>query len=238
MTTTFPIRTHDQRAVLGVAFSFSILAALAVTLRLIAHAIAHKRWTIADYFIIAACVRDLAPDIANTTEILQIFAIGLQSISITGVFHAGIGYDHVQNIVVAYGPEPITKLSQLIIPLQFLWVLSLSCTKISILSLYILIFPIRWVVWSSYVTMSIIVAWTIATILAGCLICRPFAYNWDKSIPGGSCGDKVTSFTITGVINLVTDVMVLLLPMRPLYQLQMATYKRVTLVAVFGLGTL
>lgn len=93
-------------------------------------------------------------------------------------------------------------------------------------------------VWSSYVTMVIIVAWTIATILAGCLICRPFAYNWDKSIPGGSCGDQVTSFTITGVINLVTDVIVLLLPMRPLYQLQMATYKRVTLVAVFGLGTL
>ncbi|KAI4689625.1 uncharacterized protein J4E88_002980 [Alternaria novae-zelandiae] len=84
--------------------------------------------------------------------------------------------------------------------------------------------------------MSIIVAWTIATILAGCLICRPFAYNWDKAIPGGSCGDQVTSFTITGVINLVTDVMVLLLPMRPLYRLQMATYKRVTLVAVFGLG--
>lgn len=238
MTTTFPIRTHDQRAVLGVAFSFSILAALAVILRLIAHAIAHKRWTIADYFIIAACVRNSAPDIANTTNTLQIFAISLQSVSVTGVFHAGIGYDHVQNIVVAYGLEPITKLSQLIIPLQFLWVLSLSCTKISILSLYILIFPIRWVVWSSYVTMVIIVAWTIATILAGCLICRPFAYNWDKSIPGGSCGDQVTSFTITGVINLVTDVMVLLLPMRPLYQLQMATYKRVTLVAVFGLGTL
>jgi len=70
MTTTFPIRTHDQRAVLGVAFSFSILAALAVTLRLIAHAIAHKRWTIADYFIIAACVRNSAPDIANTTNTL------------------------------------------------------------------------------------------------------------------------------------------------------------------------
>jgi hypothetical protein len=162
----------------------------------------------------------------------------LQSISIAGVFHAGIGYGHVTDILVEYGLEPITKLSQLIIPLQFLWVLSLSCTKISILYLYILIFPIRWVVWGSYMTMSIIVAWTVATILAGCLVCQPFAFNWDKSIPGGSCGDQVTSFTITGIINLITDIVVLLLPMRPLYQLQMATFKRVTLVAVFGLGTL
>jgi hypothetical protein len=86
--------------------------------------------------------------------------------------------------------------------------------------------------------MSIIVAWTVATILAGSLICRPFAFNWDKTIIGGRCGDQVTSFTVTGIINLITDVMVLLLPMQPLYQLQMATYKKVTLVSVFGLGIL
>lgn len=84
--------------------------------------------------------------------------------------------------------------------------------------------------------MTVIVAWAIATILAGCLICRPFAYNWDKTIPGGYCGDQVTSFTITGIINLVTDVIVLVLPMRNLSKLQMATYKKVTLIAVFGLG--
>jgi hypothetical protein len=162
----------------------------------------------------------------------------LQAISITGVYHAGIGYGHVKDIAVEYGLEPITKLSQIIIPLQFLWVLSLSCTKISILHLYTLIFPIRWVVWGSYVTMSIIVAWTIGTILAGCLICQPIEFNWDKTIPGGSCGDQVMSFTISGVINVITDVMVLLLPMHALYHLQMATYKRVTLVTVFGLGIL
>ena len=70
------------------------------------------------------------------------------------------------------------------------------------------------------------------------MICHPFAYNWDKTILGGSCGDQITSFTVTGIIDLITDVMVLLLPVHPLYQLQMATYKRVALVTVFGLGIL
>ncbi|CEL04883.1 hypothetical protein ASPCAL06007 [Aspergillus calidoustus] len=219
---TFPIETHAQRAVLGVAFTFSILAVVAVCLRLLAHAIAHKKWTPSDYFIIAACI----------------FGVGLQSISITGVIQAGIGFDHTAAIAAnpAYGPEPITKLLQLIIPLQFLWVLSLSCTKISILFLYLRIFPVRWLVWSSWVTISVIVAWAIATILAGCLICRPFAFNWDQTIPGGKCGNQVTSFTVTGVINLVTDFIVLVLPMPSLYRLQMATYKKATLIAVFGLG--
>ncbi|KAH4929495.1 hypothetical protein HBI42_081120 [Parastagonospora nodorum] len=216
----FPIQTYDQKAVLAVAFTFAILAFIAVCLRLIAHQIAHKKWMPSDYFIIAACI----------------FAVGLQSISITGVFQAGIGYGHVLDVIQQYGPAPVIKLSQLIIPLQFTWVLSLSCTKISILCLYLHIFPYRWLAWSSYVTMAIIVAWTIGTILVGCLICQPFAFNWDKTIPDGKCGDQVTSFTITGIINLVTDVMVLLMPMQPVYQLQMATYKKLTLVAVFGLG--
>ncbi|KAF1930435.1 uncharacterized protein M421DRAFT_99757 [Didymella exigua CBS 183.55] len=171
-----------------------VLAFVAVGLRLLAHAIAHKSWTSSDYLIIAACT----------------FAIGLQSISITGVFEAGIAYGHFADIVLEHGLGPITKLSQLIIPLQFLWVLSLTCTKLSILCLYLQIFPYPWIVWSSYATMSIIIAWTIATILAGCLICRPFAFNWDKTIPGGSCGDQVTSFT-------------------------MATYNKMFFVPVFGL---
>lgn len=167
---------------------------------------------------------------------IQIFAVGLESITITGVVQAGIGYDHTVSIVEAYGEEPITELLQLIIPLQFTWVLSLSCTKISILCLYLKIFPVAWVVRISWSTMVVIVAWAIATILAGVLVCRPFAYNWDQTIPGGSCGNQVTSFTATGVINLLTDVAVLLTPMPLLYRLQMATYKKVTLIAVFGLG--
>lgn len=59
----FPIQTYNQKAVLGVALIFSILAVVAVSLRLIAHAIAHKRWTPSDYLIIAACVRH--PDFAT-----------------------------------------------------------------------------------------------------------------------------------------------------------------------------
>ncbi|KAH1850236.1 hypothetical protein KXW75_006808, partial [Aspergillus fumigatus] len=220
MTVIFPIQTRDQRAVLAVAFTFSILAVVAVSLRLLAHHIAHKPWTASDYFLIAACF----------------FAVGLQSISITGVFQAGIGFDHMTSIVAVYGMEPVTKLFQLIIPLQFTWVLSLSCTKISILLLYLRIFPVVSVVRVAWATIGVIVAWAIATILAGCLICRPFAFNWDQTIPGGSCGDQVTSFTATGVINLVTDVVVLVTPMPSLYRLQMATYKKVTLITVFGLG--
>ncbi|KAJ4399076.1 hypothetical protein N0V91_009687 [Didymella pomorum] len=172
--TTFPTVTHDQRAVLGVALTFCILAAVAVSLRLLADAIAHKMWTYSDYLIIAACVR--CPETITPVSppySIQVFVVRLQSVSITGVFEAGIGYSHVMDIVLEHGPESITKLSQLIVPLQFLY-----------------------------------------------------------------CGNQVNSFTVTGVINLLTDVVVLALPMQPLHQLQMATYKKVVFVSIFGLGIL
>ncbi|KAE8390657.1 hypothetical protein BDV23DRAFT_183369 [Aspergillus alliaceus] len=142
---------------------------------------------------------------------IQIFAVGLQAISITGVVQAGIGYNHVESIAAVYGLEPITKLLRLIIPLQYLWVLlSLERTKVSTLFLYLHIFPVTWVV--------------------------PYSYNWDQTIQGGSCGNQVTSFTVTEVINLVTDVVVLVISMPLLYRLQMATNKKVTLIAVSSLG--
>ncbi|KAJ5952347.1 uncharacterized protein N7479_010760 [Penicillium vulpinum] len=220
MVVTFPIETPAQRQVLGVAITFSILTVVAVCLRLLAHHLAQKQWITSDYFIIAA----------------GIFAVSLQSISITGVIQAGIGYDHVTTIAGIYGIEPITKLLKLIISLQFLWVLSLSCTKISILFSYLRIFPVMWVVRISWTTIGAIISWTVGTILAGCLICRPIAYNWDQTIPGGLSRNQVTSFTMTGVINLITDIVVLVTPMPLLYNLQMARYKKVTLITIFGLG--
>lgn len=125
---------------------------------------------------------------------------------------------------------------QLLIPLQFLWVLSLSFSKVSILLLYMKIFPVQSVVWIGRGTGLLIILWAFATILTGCLICQPFEMNWNPTIPGGHCGDQVTSFTVTGTINLVTDVIVLVLPMPQLYKLHMAMYKRVTLICVFGTG--
>jgi hypothetical protein len=124
---------------------------------------------------------------------------------------------------------------QLVLPLQFLWVLSLSLSKISILLLYTRVFPVAHILYASYITIGLITAWAIATILVGCLICQPISMNWNPAA-GGSCGNQVLSFTVTGSINLVTDAIVLFLPMPTLYSLQLKNYKKFTLIGVFGLG--
>lgn len=159
--------------------------------------------------------------------------------SITGVFHSGIGYDHTAAIVTDpnYGLGPVTLLLKLLIPLQILWVLSLSFSKIPILSLYIRVFAVPTVKWIALTTGAVIVAWAVATILAGFLICMPFAMNWDQTIKG-HCGNQVASFQGTGLVNLLTDVVVLALPMPYLSRLNLALYKRLVLMGVFRVGAL
>ena len=69
-------------------------------------------------------------------------------------------------------------------------------------------------------------------------MCQPFAFNWDQTIPGGHCGNQVLSYKYTGAINLITDVVVLVLPMPYLYSLQLAVYKKVVLMVTFAIGFL
>ncbi|KAB5542890.1 hypothetical protein GE09DRAFT_230156 [Coniochaeta sp. 2T2.1] len=221
-TPPFPIETAAQRSVLGVALTFAILPVVAVTLRVIARRIASRALDASDYCTIIACI----------------FAVALEGVSITGVLDCGIGYDHTVNIVVQYGMGPVTQLLKLLIPLQFLWALSLGFSKTSILLLYSNVFAVPIVIWTARSAIVFISLGVLATIITGCLICQPFAMNWDQTIPGGHCGDQVLSFTVTGALNLVTDSMVLLLPLPYLYKLQMRLYKKLVLMGVFSVGLL
>lgn len=77
----------------------------------------------------------------------------------------------------------------------------------------------------------------LAVILGSLSICQPLAYNWDTTLDG-HCGNSVTLWICTGVLNIVTDLVVLLLPMPYLYSLTMASYKKAVLMVTFGLGLL
>ncbi|PLN76185.1 hypothetical protein BDW42DRAFT_199069 [Aspergillus taichungensis] len=220
MAVIFPIVTEAQRAMLAVAIVSSTLAVIAVCLRLLAHHIARKKWNMSDYLLIMACI----------------FAVGLECISVTFVVQTGVGYDHEDAIVAEHGRQPITKLYKLIMPVQTLWVLSLSCTKFSILLLYLRIFPAKAVVRIVWGTSAVVAAWAIGTILATFLVCRPMAYNWNPNISGGTCGREIVSYIVSGTINLFTDLAVVIIPMPLLCQLQMARSRKMTLMAVLGLG--
>ena len=117
-----------------------------------------------------------------------------------------------------------------------LWAVSVFLIRASVLVLYIRIFRTRSFRITCYVVHGINFVFFASTILSSALICRPLSFSWDKSIPGGKCGDQKSLDLFIGIVNLLLDVCVVVLPMPVLWGLQMAVSKKLMLSGMFGLG--
>ncbi|CAK4034475.1 hypothetical protein CBER1_09401 [Lecanosticta acicola] len=114
--------------------------------------------------------------------------------------------------------------------------LSLSCTKISILTQYLRIFPQKKFRIACYIVLAAVVAYSIAVFCTSVFFCHPIAYFWDTSIEGGKCLDKFAVWFANAGINISTDLMTAILPLPVLGQLELPRRQRRALVIVFALG--
>jgi hypothetical protein len=87
------------------------------------------------------------------------------------------------------------------------------------------------------VVMVIVWMWAVSIILETMLLCRPLAYNWDTSIKG-TCGQRNATYVVAGTLNLVTDLMVMALPVPHIWKLKLNIFKKLALCAVFSMGLL
>ncbi|KAL8636441.1 MAG: hypothetical protein Q9228_006165, partial [Teloschistes exilis] len=120
---------------------------------------------------------------------------------------------------------------------QILFGCSITATKLSILFFYHRLFPSRTFFMVSLITGIATILWWIGLMLTAFLHCRPLAYYWDRTIPNGHCvDDLLIGYAITSV-NIVTDLIVLILPIPWLWGMNMAVPKRMAVVGLFVLGS-
>ena len=106
----------------------------------------------------------------------------------------------------------------------------------SVIFLYIKIFFTKPFRITCYGVIAINLAFFTAAVLACSLICRPFAYNWDRSIHG-MCGDQKSLDMFLAVFNLLMDTTTVALPLPVLWGLQMPAGRKVALSFLFSMGT-
>ena len=120
---------------------------------------------------------------------------------------------------------------------QTLYCLAVATVKSSLCFFDIRIFAVtRLYRTTAYCVVAFIAAWAIMSVLVAFLSCTPFEYTWDPTVPGGHCDDEPASFVAEAVLDLVADVMVFALPLRPIWKLQVNNQKRLVLFIIFGLG--
>lgn len=85
--------------------------------------------------------------------------------------------------------------------------------------------------------MTIWTIYIIADVLLVIFECTPINKAWDPLVPG-HCIDQVKLGVAIGYFNLVTDCMILILPIPMLWALQLALRMKLAVLAVFMTGIL
>jgi signal transduction histidine kinase len=142
----------------------------------------------------------------------------------------GLGY-HIAQLQLLH----IERFSQTVFIAQILYALVLGFAKLSIATNFQRVFFTRGFRMAAYASMALSIAWMLQTILIGLLICQPINLNWSPTARG-SCGDQTAAFTSVSVVDIITDVVLLVLPIRPLMELRVKKAQRVALAVIFSGG--
>lgn len=123
---------------------------------------------------------------------------------------------------------------------EYLYTPAVSCPKFTILRIYMRIFTAhdRRSRYITYITGAVIVLYPCYGIIISSVSCRPFTYNWDKEIPGGTCIDVMANYRWVSLPNIITDLVLISLSMPAIWKLQVPLITKISLIFTFLLGSL
>lgn len=216
----------------GVTLTFWILALFTVFIRIYARSFLTKFRGQDDWWMLAASV----------------FAAGDQCIKIIWLSN-GLGqhvavvpldqlmtFAMVRIIAMSVTNDLLTRVQcGYVIAVLYPW--SLGLVKISILCFYLRLFPHenfrKW----CYFMMAVVTAVTVSISFAQIFPCKPIASAWMlEPLPGTTCIDRQSLQYVGSVLNLVTDLVILLMPMKYFLKLSGDSRKRYIVVVLFSLG--
>ncbi|KAK3213942.1 hypothetical protein GRF29_28g1538354, partial [Pseudopithomyces chartarum] len=210
---------NEDRGGLLIAISsvFTAAAVLCFIIRIVARRISQSRINLDDYLSLGA-----------TISLIGVYTSAL----LTAKY--GIG-KHV--LIVAQDPENFVNIGKSTIVLGIFYTLSMTLGKLSVLAFLNRIFSpsnraIQIGVWifSIYT-----IAWAIAQLLVYFLECRPLSSNW--GVPY-QCVPPTWVWPTLGILNIVSDVGILVLPQLKIMRLHFSLPKKIGLCFVFMIGGL
>ncbi|CAG8958362.1 hypothetical protein HYFRA_00011039 [Hymenoscyphus fraxineus] len=215
----------DRYAItIAMGILMAILATTAVLARFEARRITHLGYKTDDYTIVAALI----------------CLIGMSICNLIGAFAGRMGTH--ESIRPTASPETEAEWallrSKLIWALQILNILGPGLTRTSILFFYRRIFvgrPFKTVT-CFFIVLNMM--WTIAFFFGNLLGCYPTIGNWQPGVSSkGICINFDAFYKSMVVTDVVLDGLVLLLPWYPIWHLNMPTRQKITVSAIFLLGT-
>ncbi|RAL13134.1 uncharacterized protein BO97DRAFT_388894 [Aspergillus homomorphus CBS 101889] len=219
-------QSHQPLA-LGLCISLLILGNIAVAIRVHVQCHFHKRPLVEDYALIVALA--FANLVSIATLVGTRYGFGLHSSRISSsaylTFHVKSAYVCMWLIAVFYGPAMLAAKVAMLLYYRRRLPLELASLRI---------------IWWGNLVYTIL--WAAGSTIASILSCIPVSYYWnclDLSLDlHGSCSDFKTSNTPPAVLDLVSDLAMLLLPAVTITTLKLPVTRQNALITVFCIGVL
>ncbi|PMD34338.1 hypothetical protein L207DRAFT_570943 [Hyaloscypha variabilis F] len=111
-------------------------------------------------------------------------------------------------------------------------------TKLSLLVVYLRLSPQKWFRIAAWCSIVIVVIYTAVITLLMFFHCHPVRRAFDFTIQTGHCLDAGILYMATAVSNILTDVMLFLLPTPMILKLKMGKSLKIAAIAIFGIGSM
>ncbi|KAF7590962.1 hypothetical protein BBP40_002214 [Aspergillus hancockii] len=207
-------------SLMGVSIAFAVVQIVVVAARFYARSVQRVACALDDYLIIPALIASL----------------GQSALYIVLLKVAGLGY-HLEYVMQT--PEKLVALQKGLVANQILdFPFAVTPAKISILLFYVRIFDTPKFRIMAYAVGFIVVGHGIGVFFAAIFQCSPVQYAWDKTIKGGTCFDQQAFYRYVSPPNILTDVLILIMPLPFVWKLHTRLTQKLALTGVFLLGGL
>ncbi|KAJ0163890.1 hypothetical protein CTA2_2170 [Colletotrichum tanaceti] len=205
---------------IGISVAFAVLTTFFLGLRLYAKRFTAGGYGVDDCFLVAAYFVDL----------------GMCAVAIVMVKVGGVGR-HVE-FVEESNPALLAGWAKCILAFEVVYFASVALPKMGIVCLYLRVFN-----WKgtrravAYALLAVLASTSVSLIVTACFQCRPIAFWWDRTIPGGRCFDVQAFFHAQSIPGFVMDFVVMALPLGTIWGLKLPMHKRIALVGIFMVGS-
>ena len=88
-----------------------------------------------------------------------------------------------------------------------------------------------------YSVFFLVAGYNLAILLVILFGCTPFKKSWDLTILEGSCVDRGVVYICTAALGILSDLILLVMPLPMILQLQMPRRQKAGLVVLFVIGS-
>ncbi|RDW77989.1 hypothetical protein BP5796_05841 [Coleophoma crateriformis] len=147
------------------------------------------------------------------------------------MMHYGLGL-HAS----ALSKEVLKKISVKLFAFEGIYLVTGLFTKISVLLLYLRLFPLPQMRKASWTIACFTGIWMIPMVLLYLLQCRPISRFWDPSVTGHCLNIKI-GFIVYAIPSTLIDAAILIVPISQIWQLRISFGQRLQVSFIFLLGS-